>query len=235
MLKAALIDVGGTLWPDRWPGATHDLYTRALSRGLSLSSEKANALLFELEKRDPAFAESLPLVQDSIAMAAESLRATGLNDIDPAMLLEAMDLPAVGVITPLRGAEAFLRKVRSLGLRTIVFSNATYRTAIAYRRDFDALGFGGLVDDFITSVDLGFRKPSREIFDAAVEAAGCYPEECVVVGDSEEKDIRPALAIGMQTVLVAIESPAPEDSDAGAVVTSLDEAASVILRLNRTE
>ncbi len=61
-----------------------------------------------------------------------------------------------------------------------------------------------------------------------MEAAGCSAEEIVVVGDSEDKDINPALGLRMRTVLVAIETAPPPTSDAHAVVASLDQAAQVI-------
>ena len=228
MLRAALIDVGGTLWPDRWPDDARHLYVRRLSESFSLSPVQIDRLLSELETRDPALAHPLPLVQNSHAMATEALAAAGIDGVRPAELLRAMDLPAKGVIKPLDGARTFLQQLKSLGLRTIVFSNATFRTSAAYRRDFDQLNLGPLVDEVVSSVDLGYRKPSPQIFDAALRVAKCSPNECVVVGDSEEKDILPAQVLEMRTVLVAIESTPPQTSGADAVTTSLHDAAEVI-------
>ena len=228
MLQAALVDVGGTLWPDRWPPATRYLYVARLSQDFSLAADQVDRLLAELEKRDPALADPFPLVQDSHTMAADALVAAGIDDVDPAELLRTMDLPAKGAIKPLDGAEDFLQQLKSLGLRTIVFTNATYRTSAACRRDFDAFGFGRFVDEIISSVDHGYRKPNPQMFDAALQAAQCSPNEVVVVGDSEEKDIRPGRALGMRTILVAIEVGRPETSDADAVVIALDQAAQVI-------
>lgn len=45
------------------------------------------------------------------------------------------------------------------------------------------------VDAAMSSVDVGYRKPSPRIFEAAVEAAGCSSAGIVVVGNSEDKDI----------------------------------------------
>lgn len=128
VLKAALVDVGGTLWPDRWAPEAETFYIERLTNRFALNRLQIERLLSELEARDPALANPLPLTQDSNAMAAESLDAAGPHHVDPGELLQTMDLPAAGVIEPLSGAREFLLRLKSLKLRTIVFSNATFRT-----------------------------------------------------------------------------------------------------------
>jgi len=51
----------------------------------------------------------------------------------------------------------------------------------------------------IYSYDIGHRKPSVEIFITAMARAGTTPENCIMVGDSMDLDIEPALEIGMRT------------------------------------
>jgi HAD superfamily hydrolase (TIGR01549 family) len=228
MLRSALIDVGGTLWPDRWPPWVHRLYVRRLSEGLELSAANAERLLVELETRDPALASPPPLEQDSSAMASAAVRAAGLTNISADRLLGLMDLPAHGVIDFLPNAKEFLETLKSLGLRVVVFSNATFRSSAGYLRDFRSLSADGLIDDFISSVDIGFRKPSDQMFAAALRAARCRPSECVAVGDSEQNDIVPAIARAMRAIRVAIEEPGPKETAAHAVATSLHEAAQIL-------
>lgn len=158
----------------------------------------------ELEARDPALISrsrsnrtALPL---SLAMASDALKACGLTNIAADHLLEVMDLPARGVIDFLPGAQEFLQKVKSLGLRTVVFSNATFRSSAGYRRDFRSSSVSEFIDEVVASVDLGFRKSSAEMFEAALHAARCRPSECAVVGDSTEKDILPAIGRGMRAI-----------------------------------
>jgi len=110
----------------------------------------------------------------------------------------------------------------------VIFSNATFRTDAAYRRDFRAFSIGDLVDDVISSADIGYRKPHKEMFVAAVNAGETSPPKCVVLGDSEEKDIAPAKALGMKTVRVCIEQALPAASEADVVVSSLEDAASAV-------
>ena len=77
-------------------------------------------------------------------------------------------------------------------------------------------------------MDLGFRKPSRRMFEAALTAAGCAPAECVVVGDSEVRDIAPAVALGMSSIRIAIENAPPPITAARAVALSLHHAARLL-------
>jgi len=66
----------------------------------------------------------------------------------------------------------------------------------------DEMGFSGLFDKVIESAVVGIRKPDPKIFALGVEALGLKPEECVVVGDSYDKDIVPAKSIGCRTVWI---------------------------------
>ena len=105
-----------------------------------------------------------------------------------------------------------------------MLSNVQVRGAPEYWRDFADLGVQHLIDSVVTSLDVGFRKPHRAMFDAALREAGCPAAECVMLGNSEHQDIRPALELGMRTILVAIEQPPPATTAAHAVVTSLSQA-----------
>jgi HAD superfamily hydrolase (TIGR01549 family) len=76
---------------------------------------------------------------------------------------------------------------------------------------FDALGLSAdwlplmVTEDTVTNI-----KPDHEPFLKAIELASCQPQECLFVGDSPTKDMRPAKEVGMQTILIA-ESPTEED------------------------
>lgn len=54
-------------------------------------------------------------------------------------------------------------------------------------------------DDFVLSYEVGVLKPSKEIFQIAVEKAGCLPEECFFTDDIE-KNIAAAKNLGINTV-----------------------------------
>lgn len=55
-------------------------------------------------------------------------------------------------------------------------------------------------DVIVSSAEIGYAKPEREIFEKAFEMAGCTAEESVMVGDRLDNDMLPAKEIGMKTV-----------------------------------
>jgi FMN phosphatase YigB (HAD superfamily) len=118
--------------------------------------------------------------------------------------------------------------LKHLWLRIVVVSNSTYRDAEMYRRDFAARGWWELIDAVVTSVDVGYAKPSEVICRAALTLSQSALRECVMIGDTEELDIVPARSLGMRTILVAIERPAPAHIDADACVESLTEVVAAL-------
>ena len=50
----------------------------------------------------------------------------------------------------------------------------------------------------------GFNKPDLRIFKYALEAAGCQPQQAVMIGDRIDNDIVPAAVLGMKTIWVNI-------------------------------
>lgn len=63
-------------------------------------------------------------------------------------------------------------------------------------------GIGQYFDIIISSAEVGFAKPDKRIFLAALNQVDCSPSECVMIGDRLENDISPAAALGMHTVWI---------------------------------
>jgi putative hydrolase of the HAD superfamily len=139
-----------------------------------------------------------------------------------------MCVPASEGATLFPEAPDLLRTIADSGLRTVLVSNTAWRDAEAYRRDFEFFSVSEDIHSIITSSDVKFRKPHQAIFRAALDAAECSPSECVVLGDSEEKDIAPAAAYGMRSILIAIERPPPPVTAAEEITTSLRQAIDIL-------
>lgn len=63
----------------------------------------------------------------------------------------------------------------------------------------------GLADFFkvvVSSDTIGYKKPSREIFDHIVEAIGASPGACIMIGDNLETDIKGALNAGLDCIFL---------------------------------
>jgi len=232
--RAVLLDVGGTLWPDRpAPRPGVDPCLEPLARLLP-GIDTAHALAMLRERRQQ---EDGSLMQDTHGLIARALREFGLEPTGPdtVAVRRALCVPAVPGVRPFPGAAELLAGLRRLGLRCVIVSNVQVRAATEYWRDFADLGVAGLVDAVVTSLDVGAGKPHPRFFAAALREAGCEAAACVMVGNSEPGDIQPAVGLGMRAIRVAIEEPPPASTAAHAVASNLAEVLGCVRRWVATE
>jgi HAD superfamily hydrolase (TIGR01509 family) len=228
MLRAVLLDVGGTLWPDAWHRQSDDDYERIrrlqeATPGLSYA--EASRLVDILGDADHPVADrqqTTALVSDAIA------RVKPATPVRLEAIRAAMSLPARERVQPFPGAKELLAGLHERGLRVVIASNVLWRDAADYRRDFRDLGLADHVTAFVSSVDVGWRKPHPGFFAEALSAAGHPAVQCAMVGDSERNDIAPARALGMMTIRVAIEQASPEATAATHRCRSLLEVAEAL-------
>ena len=64
-----------------------------------------------------------------------------------------------------------------------------------------------LFKDVIESAVAGVRKPDPQIFRLGVKALGLEPQETIMIGDSQEKDIIPAQSLGCHTIQITASNP----------------------------
>jgi putative hydrolase of the HAD superfamily len=97
-----------------------------------------------------------------------------------------------------RPAQSLRRVLKTLyftGYTIALVSNTISRTLIPERlKKFDVDGFFSSV---VLSVDIGVRKPRREIFEAALERAGLRAQECMHIGDTVSRDVEGAKNAGI--------------------------------------
>ena len=231
--QAALVDVGGTLWPERNWASPETLTARRAARlqAAGLDSGAIDALLPELWARTQSGDELEYL--DVWAMIEDACAGALVQGVSPDAVRHAMCLPAAGNLEPLPSAGTLLECVHDLGLRCVIASNAVYRAEAEYWNDFQAQGLAHLIHSVVSSVDTRWRKPNPRFFEAALEAAGAPARACVMIGNSEAKDIVPAASLGIRTLRVAIEEPMPAVSVADTVCESLQEAATALRQLVR--
>ena len=230
-LEVALIDVGGTLWPNAWPlRATDGEGRRARLAGAlpHLPPSKLEVFVDDLLERSRfgdearALTTEVVLPDDAATIVTHCLSAHGLDPdaATVARIRRAMALP-IGDRNPLPGAHELLAESHALGLRNVIASNTYWRDAQSYWEDFRAMGMAQHIDAIVTSNDAGHLKPHPAVFEMAVRWAGVPADRCVVIGNREENDIDPALALGMQTILVYPDDPKPTSSRAHAVAPDL--------------
>jgi HAD superfamily hydrolase (TIGR01549 family) len=91
-----------------------------------------------------------------------------------------------------------LVELRGRGYKLVVVSNANGTIRQAFRR----IGLFDLVDVIVDSAEVGFEKPDRRLFDAALEIAGAEHLRALHVGDFYHIDVDGARAAGLTPVLV---------------------------------
>ena len=228
----ALIDVGGTLWPNSWPIRKTDAFGRrvriqAAMPGIEPATVEALADALIESSRPGDEARSIS-TESAVSTGAEVLVAQCLvrcglpADADTVRRIRrAMSIPVSDQMKLLPGAAELLTEIHTLGMRTVIASNTYWRDADSYWDDFRVLGVAEQIDAIVTSVDAGHLKPHPAVFEMARRWAGVTAELCVVIGNREENDIEPALALGMRTILVYPDDPKPAMSRAHAVVPDL--------------
>ncbi len=237
-LKAALVDIGGTLWPNSWPVRATDgegRLTRLRAVLPDLPLEDTARLADDIITRSRDLNGGTVMLPELIRIDADELITLCLNDhhvpLRPSLVMEvrrAMAIPIDGQFQPLPGSRELLATIRELGLRCVVASNTYWRDADSYWDDFRLLGWADSIDAVVTSVDAGHLKPHPAVFELAIKAAGVPPELCVVIGNKESNDVEPALALGMQAILVYPDDPVPASTRAHAAAADLWECATAL-------
>ncbi len=128
-----------------------------------------------------------------------TLRALGADlDLAPAML-EAADARMVASTHLMEDARPVLGRLREAGFRLGVVTNGyatMQRKKIAYHE------LGDCVDFVLVSEEVGAHKPAPDIFEAAINRAGCDPENVLFVGDTADTDLEGACNAGVEAVLI---------------------------------
>jgi putative hydrolase of the HAD superfamily len=142
---------------------------------------------------------------------------------DPHHYLEFVHrLPVADVLGP----DAALRSlIGGLPGRRSIFTNGSRRHALAV---LSALGLDGLFEEIFDIVSLGFRpKPDPATYRAVLERLGAEPGKTVLFDDLP-RNLGPAKALGLRTVLVGSAEPSP---DADFAIKSLADLPQILPQL----
>lgn len=116
-----------------------------------------------------------------------------------------------------------LSELQQRGVTLAVISNFDSRLV----HILDGLGAGSWFADVFVSSRIGYAKPDRQIFDAALGRHGLAAENAIHVGDSEANDFHGAQNAGLKALL--IDRGRPTDGAAPDRIASLHE---IIARLD---
>jgi len=180
--RAVLFDIGGTLVDE----PEVDLGT-GIAAALGLGPGQA-ATIRDLVLRNVLTAAAL----------TEHLRNDlRLPDEPTAVVRELWDAACADLIE-VPFAETCLAALAAAGVKVGVVANLSSAAAEGFRIACPTLV--SLIETWTISCEHGSTKPSATIFHAALAALGLAPAQVLMVGDSLEHDVVPAIALGMTAV-----------------------------------
>ena len=103
-----------------------------------------------------------------------------------------------------------------------VASNAGFSDGDLMAQALDRVGMRRYFRHFFTSKELGAAKPDPQFFREIIRLLEVEPCECIMVGNSYEKDIVPARSVGMRTVWLS-DSDDDNRPCADIIIRSMDE------------
>lgn len=214
MIHYLLFDLDETLYP-RSSGVMDEIRRRMiryLSERLRISEDEANDLR-----------------RHYFTTYGTTMRGLQVNyDIDPDEYLAYVhDIP----LEQLLRANARLDQVlASLPQTKVIFTNASRQHA---GRVLDLLGISRHFQRIVDVRDLDYQcKPEPSAYRAICELIGANPQECLLVEDNA-RNLEPAKALGMVTVLLPENGAAPAGSDGVVdyVIEAIEEIGEVVAGL----
>ena len=203
MIKGILIDFGGTIDSDgiHWFDQFRDAY--------ALVADVPEPLLWDayvhtertlgrnpIIKPTDTFCKTL---QTKIALQTEYLHLHGIDVTAQDTILDTCYNKVVRHISTV--SKPVLEKLHAqypMVLVTNFYGNM--HTVLA------EFGLDHLFKEVVESAVVGVRKPDPQIFRLGVAALGLQPQETLMIGDSQEKDILPAQSMGCQTFQITPSS-----------------------------
>src|SRR5262245_46133929 len=198
--ETLFLDAGGVLVNPNWTRVAE----RLLAHGVPVTAEA-------LEAADPHARRVLD-TPDNLRASSDGRKrwvfmelvlahaGVALSDRTEAALREVReyhDRENLWESVPAEVPEA-LRRLRGMGLRLAVVSNANGTLRVL----FDRVGLRPLVDLVLDSWEEKVEKPDPRFFELALSRMGARAETTVHVGDLYEADVRGARAAGIEPVLL---------------------------------
>jgi putative hydrolase of the HAD superfamily len=231
MIRAVLFDMGGTLDGDglHWLDRFAQLYAEA---GVPLPRETLTAAFDDAERR--AATDETMATADLDAMIDRHVgwQLAHLS-MDHARLRSVIVAGFVRPIRELAAANAtVLARLIARGLRLGVVSNGCGNVDVLC----DNLGYAPFLSLIVDSRRVGLFKPDPAIYLHAARSLKLPCWSIMMVGDSIDRDIRPAKTIGMQTAWLEgpVERPCPEPAIADLRLRALTDLPGALEARGRT-
>ncbi len=210
--KMILFDVGGTLFDDGKcnPTKGFEALLKIAENPEATSADKLTSHWDGFLTETTGFESKSGAVLD-VPLAAVIKYATmkeGLKINLPIIEQEEIFDRYNSTRTVIDGVPELLKTLKKLNIRTAVISNnmmSGESLALALKRWIPTSDF----EFVLTSADVLFSKPSKNIFECAVNFVGLKPEECWYCGDGKIPDVDGGSNAGLLTVLLKVSETKP--------------------------
>lgn len=245
MIRCALLDIAGVLYTGETPiEGAREAFRRLAASGVAVrlvtntTRSPKRVVLERLRRMGYAVeADQLFTAPEATRAYLRARRLTVYALVHPALEEEFADLtgPHPNAVLIGDAGERFTYARLNAAFRLLM--EGAPLLAIAANRYFrEADGLSLDAGPFVAALEFAadvraklFGKPAPAFFRNALQAAGCAPEQAVMVGDDVEADVNGALAAGMRGILVRTGKYRAGDEqrmDAGGTVVA-DVAAAV--------
>jgi len=194
--KGILFDYGHTLvWFPRYKeihlASARNMQRKLRALGVSVEASEIQALVDE-------FAHNQGLrIDEEFREILSTLGVKRYSENDLHEIIRLHWRPYLEDACARKGAKKLLEYLKSQGYRLGVVANVW---SGGMSPALQKLGLQKFFDTTVASVDVGFRKPSPEIFQLALDSLGLNAERAMMVGDNPLSDIQGAHDIGMCAV-----------------------------------
>ena len=191
MLKAVIFDLDNTLidFMKFKEVSCSNAVDAMIDAGLKIPKKKALEVIYKLYDRYT--------MEDPLIFQHFLKKVTGRVDYkELAYAINAYRMARTAVLTPFPGTKRTLIRLKEKGMKLAIVSDAP--KIKAWLR-LTAMKIDDFFDVVVAKEDTGRLKPSRLPFRAALKKLNLKPEECLMVGDMPDKDIRGARALGIKT------------------------------------
>lgn len=210
IVKGIIFDINGTLsdiHTNEWHDDVYRVVSNLLSyQGILLDPNVVKDLYFRIMKdqraasleRHPEFdvvGIFREIVREHSTAFTHSLQDKNLEQL-PRLLAEAHRAAARFRLQLYPGVDDTLRQLQpNYRLAVVTDGQAAYALP-----ELNAIGLAGYFDPIIVSGELGYRKPDRRMFRAALDAMKMRAAEVVFVGNDMYRDIYGAQKVGLKAV-----------------------------------
>jgi len=213
MIKAVIFDLDNTLidFMKMKKISCSAAIDAMIGAGLNVSREKAFKVLFDLY--DMYGMEEKKIFQKVLK------KLTG--EVDHRILangIVAYRRVRAGLLEPYPNADYVLLKLKGRGIKLAILSDAPRLKAWVRLA---SMKISNYFDVVITFDDTNEHKPSKLPFEAALKKLKLKPEECLMVGDWPERDIKGANAVGMKTCFARYGNPKIKKTDADYEISNI--------------